>query len=58
MFGYSRIALNTAIRSSTTKNEFKGAFYEIREVKFERKDGSKESREIEITYYIWYRLAE
>ena len=40
------------------KNEFKGTFYEIREVEFERKDGGKESREIEITYYIWYRLAD
>ena len=38
--------------------EFKGAYYEIREVEFERQDGSKEKRKCEINYNIWYKLAE
>lgn len=41
-----------------TQDEYKGAYYEIREVEFERPDGSKDSRECEINYYIWYKLAE
>lgn len=39
-------------------NEFKGAHYEIREVEFEREDGSKETREIEVSYYIWYKILD
>ena len=41
-----------------TEDEYKGAYYEIREIEFERQDGSKEARECEINYYIWYKLAE
>ncbi len=40
-----------------TKNEFKGAYYEIQECQFE-KNGSYETREIEVNYYIWYKLAD
>ena len=41
-----------------TEDEYKGAYYEIREIEFERQDGSKEKRECEINYYIWYKLAK
>ena len=41
--------------------EFKGAYYEIREIEFEKKTSSGEStgyetREIEVEYSIWYKL--
>lgn len=40
-------------------DEFKGTFYEIREIEFETKnDAGYEKREIEISYYIWYKLAD
>ena len=39
-------------------NEYKGPYYEIKEVEFAREDGSIESRECEINYNIWYKLAE
>ena len=39
-------------------DEFKGAYYEIREIEFEDINGSKEKRECEINYNIWYKLAE
>ena len=38
-------------------NEYKGSFYEIRECEFE-KNGSYETREIEVNYYIWYKLVD
>lgn len=38
-----------------TEDEYKGAYYEIREVEFERQDGSRETRECEINYNIWYK---
>lgn len=39
--------------------EYKGTFYELREVEFEVRNGSRyEKREVEITYYIWYKLAD
>ena len=41
---------------SGTQDEFKGAYYEIREIEFERPDGNKEARECEINYYIWFKL--
>jgi len=41
-----------------TKDEYKGAHYEIREVEFERPDGSKETRECEFNYNIWFKMAE
>ncbi len=40
-----------------TTNEFKGAYYEIVEIDVE-KNGSYDKREIEVNYYIWYKLAE
>ncbi len=39
-----------------TEDEFKGAYYEIREIELEREDGSREKRECEINYNIWYKL--
>ena len=38
-------------------NEYKGSFYEIRECEFE-KNASYETREIEVNYYIWYKLVD
>ena len=43
--------------------EFKGAYYEIREIEFEKKTSSGEStgyetREIEVEYSIWYKLVD
>ena len=38
------------------KDEFKGEFYEIREVEYETKYGSKDAREIEIIYSIWFKF--
>lgn len=40
-----------------TQNEYKGAYYEIREIEFD-KNGSTETREIEINYSIWFKLAD
>lgn len=37
--------------------EFKGPHYEIREVEFE-KNGSYETREIEVEYSVWYKLVD
>ncbi len=40
-------------------DEYKGTFYELREVEFETRNGSGyETREVEITYYIWFKLAD
>ena len=43
--------------------EFKGVYYEIREIEFEKKTSSGEStgyetREIEVEYSIWYKLVD
>ena len=43
-----------------TTNEYKGAYYEVKEVEFETKNSSGQStgfekREIEVNYYIWYK---
>lgn len=39
--------------------EYKGTIYEFHEVEFETRNGSGyETREVEITYFIWYKLAE
>lgn len=43
-----------------TTNEYKGAYYEVKEVEFETKNSSGQStgfekREIEMNYYIWYK---
>ena len=39
-------------------DEFRGTYYELKEVEFETKNGSGyETREVEINYYIWYKLA-
>lgn len=39
-------------------DEYKGTFYEVKEIEFENRNGSIETREVELTYYIWYKLAE
>ena len=41
----------------TRTNEYKGYITEYREVEFE-KNGSYETREIELEYDIWYKLAD
>ena len=44
---------------ANANNEYKGTFYELREIEFETRNGSGyEKREVEITYYIWYKLAD
>ena len=40
------------------QNEFKGSHYEILEVEFEKDNGSTETREIEVSYYIWYKILD
>ena len=40
-------------------DEFTGTYYEFKEVEFETRNGSGyEKREIEVNYYIWYKLAD
>lgn len=46
-----------------TTDEYKGAYYEIREVEFEKKTSTGEStgfekREIELNYYIWFKILD
>ncbi len=38
--------------------EHKGAHYEIREIEVTKDDGSKDTREFELNYKIWYKLVE
>lgn len=38
-------------------NEFKGSYSEIREIEFE-KNGTMETREVELEYNIWFKFAE
>ena len=40
---------------SGSKTEFKGDYYELREAEFTTKHGSKETREIETEYSIWFK---
>ena len=40
------------------ENEFRGAYYEIREIEVEDDDGKKDIRTIELDYRIWYKLAD
>ena len=41
-----------------SQDQYKGAYYEISEVEFTRPDGSKETREIEVNYLVWYKLID
>ncbi len=38
--------------------ENKGDYYEIREVEIETKNGSKDTREIELEYKLWYKFVD
>ncbi len=38
--------------------EHKGGCYEIREVEIETQNGSKDTREIELEYKIWYKFVD
>ena len=38
-----------------SEGEFKGNYYEFREVEFETKYGSKETKELEVEYSIWFK---
>lgn len=38
-------------------DEFKGAHYEIRKIEFDV-SGGKETREIEVSYYLWYKFTD
>ena len=55
--GYFRLTRFTNEQLKLYK-EYKGGYYEIREVEFEQENGSKETREITIEYNIWYKLAD
>ena len=37
------------------ESEFKGEYYELHEVELETKYGSKETREVEVDYSIWFK---
>ena len=37
------------------ENEFKGEYYELRNMEFETKYGSKDTREVEVDYSIWFK---
>lgn len=39
-------------------NEFKGEYYEIREVEIETKHNNYETRELEFNYYVWFKYAD
>ena len=41
-----------------SESEFKGEYYELREVEFETKYGSKETREVEVDYSIWFKYVK
>ena len=41
--------------SLVNESEFKGEYYELHEVEFETKFGSKETREVEVEYSIWFK---
>lgn len=41
-----------------SKDEYKGAYYEIAEVMVTRPDGSEESKEVELNYIVWYKVLE
>ncbi len=38
--------------------EHKGAHYEIREIEVTKDDGSKDTREVELNYKIWFKFVE
>lgn len=41
-----------------TKNEYKGAYSELREVPLTDDKGRTDTRELEIDYWVWYKLAD
>ncbi len=41
-----------------TKDTFKGAYTEFKEVEFTDSKGSTVTREVEVDYLIWYKLAD
>ena len=48
---------------TNTNDEYKGAYYEVREIEFETKTSSGQSagyekREIEVNYYIWFKTLD
>ena len=43
---------------SDRDNEYKGFCVEVREVEFDTTNGSKEPREIDLEYKIWYKLVD
>ena len=44
-----------AVRNA--KDEFKGTVYEVREIETDH-NGSKDTREIEVEYSVWYKLVD
>ncbi len=46
-------------KAPNATNEYKGTYWEIVEIEFEASNGSGfVKKEIERTYYVWYKLAE
>lgn len=39
-------------------DEFKGSYYEIREIELDSNNGSKDTREVELNYSIWYKIVQ
>ena len=40
------------------ENEYKGEYYELRNMEFTTKYGSKETREVEVDYSIWFKYVK
>lgn len=50
--------LKSCHKIRNTQNEYKGSYYEIREIEIESKNGSKDTREVELTYNIWFKILD
>ncbi len=37
-------------------NQYSGTYTELKEIEYEAKPNSYDKREIEVTYYIWYKV--
>ena len=44
--------------NSNSRDEFKGYYYEIAETELTDDKGRRTTKEIEVNYYIWYKIIE
>lgn len=51
-------ALKCCYKIVGTENEFKGAYSELVEMEFADEHGAKSTREVEIDYFIWFKLVD